>query len=359
MKRANFIGFLVVFLSVGFGLEALAQRITTEEYVEKYKEIAMEAMREYKIPASITLAQGILESGSGNSSLAKKANNHFGIKCHSDWTGKTYYQDDDEKDECFRSYKKVEDSYRDHSLFLTEHSRYAFLFDLQITDYKGWARGLKSAGYATNPKYPQLLINLIESYNLTQYDKQVTSSKKAKAKKEKEEKKKRKEKQKSKKEDKKLSEKPIEIIDIEKTSTINDSITQTSVADSTYLEPIEFEEAYTTAFDRTIFRNNGIPIVVAKGGETPYSIAHEFHIYARQIWHYNNVNKDYVFGEGEIIYLEPKKCKSNDCSFHTIRDGQKMRDVSQLYGVRLRRLCKLNNCRPETEFEAGTNIRVR
>jgi len=138
-----------------FNLAGRAQkRMSTEAYIATYKDIAIEKMKEYKIPASITLAQGILESGSGNSKLATEGNNHFGIKCHKDWTGKKIYVDDDELHECFRKYKKAEDSYRDHSLFLTQRGRYSFLFDLDITDYKAWAKGLKQAGYATNPKYP-------------------------------------------------------------------------------------------------------------------------------------------------------------------------------------------------------------
>ena len=147
------------------------------DYIEKYKDIAMREMQEYKIPASITLAQGLLESGNGNSELAKKSNNHFGIKCHKDWTGKRTYHDDDEKGECFRVYESPEDSYRDHSIFLKKGQRYAFLFDLKITDYKGWAKGLKKAGYATLPVYANVLIKLIEDYNLAQYDQMVVKGK--------------------------------------------------------------------------------------------------------------------------------------------------------------------------------------
>jgi LysM repeat protein len=143
---------------------------TPEQYIALYKNDAIKEMKEYGVPASITLAQGMLESSNGNSTLAIKANNHFGIKCHSDWTGDTYHKDDDAKNECFRKYPHVLDSYRDHSKFLKERSRYAALFTLKITDYKGWAEGLKAAGYATNPKYPQLLISLIERYQLFIYD---------------------------------------------------------------------------------------------------------------------------------------------------------------------------------------------
>jgi flagellum-specific peptidoglycan hydrolase FlgJ len=145
-------------------------RITRQEYVSTYAPAAVQEMLISGVPASITLAQGILESGDGNSVLAKVARNHFGIKCHGLWEGEKYYHDDDAKGECFRVYPTVFDSYRDHSEFLRTRDRYADLFKLKLTDYKGWAHGLKSAGYATNPKYPELLIKIIEENDLTQYD---------------------------------------------------------------------------------------------------------------------------------------------------------------------------------------------
>lgn len=162
MKR-----FLLVFLSLicCSGLRSQSLNKATSDYIDKYKAIAQEQERLYKIPACITLAQGILESGSGTSRLAVEANNHFGIKCHRDWEGEKFYKDDDKKNECFRVYASAEESYTDHSLFLKK-KRYADLFELDIKDYKAWAKGLKRAGYATNPDYPQLLINLIEMYGL-------------------------------------------------------------------------------------------------------------------------------------------------------------------------------------------------
>lgn len=147
---------------------SVAERV--DRYVKTYAEVAQQEMKTYDIPASITLAQGILESGMGNSRLAAQANNHFGIKCHKEWRGKRIYHDDDEKGECFRVYKDPRNSYRDHSLFLTTRSRYDFLFELKKRDYKAWAKGLKKAGYATDPKYPDKLINLIERYRLDRYD---------------------------------------------------------------------------------------------------------------------------------------------------------------------------------------------
>ena len=150
---------------------AFGQEITRKEYIEKYSSLAIIQMHQYRIPASITLAQGILESNNGNSRLATKANNHFGIKCHG-WEGKKIFADDDKKNECFRNYKNVLESFVDHSLFLNKYSRYEFLFDYKITDYKSWAKGLKKAGYATNSKYPELLIKIIEENKLYQFDRE-------------------------------------------------------------------------------------------------------------------------------------------------------------------------------------------
>lgn len=151
-------------------LQAQTRNKQYEAYIKKYRELAVEEMKKYHIPASITLAQGLLESGAGQSALARKSNNHFGIKCGSDWYGKTVSHDDDARGECFRAYKHPKDSYEDHSKFLAGRPRYASLFNLNITDYKGWARGLKKAGYATNPRYADQLIGIIELYELYKYD---------------------------------------------------------------------------------------------------------------------------------------------------------------------------------------------
>ncbi|MCW2118725.1 glucosaminidase domain-containing protein [Flavobacterium sp. 7A] len=142
-------------------------------YVNQFKWVAMTNMKKHGIPASIILAQGILESGAGRSELSETANNHFGIKCHSTWLGETVYHDDDKSQECFRKYRNAADSYEDHAAFLTSGSRYASLFDLRKDDYKAWAQGLRAAGYATDPRYPNKLISYIETYDLDQYDAQV------------------------------------------------------------------------------------------------------------------------------------------------------------------------------------------
>ena len=163
------INLVVSFIMLISFSEIFSQNLTRKQYITKYSALAVKQMRQYKIPASITLAQGILESNNGNSKLAVKANNHFGIKCHG-WEGKKIFEDDDKKNECFRKYKSPLESFEDHSLFLNKYSRYAFLFDYKITDYKSWARGLKKAGYATNKKYPELLIKIIEDNKLNIYD---------------------------------------------------------------------------------------------------------------------------------------------------------------------------------------------
>ena len=154
-----------------FQMTVVAQNNTSEDYIRTYHRIAIDEMHAYGIPASITLAQGILESGNGNSVLSKKSRNHFGIKCHKGWTGRKVYHDDDEKGECFRKYKYVQSSYEDHSKFLSGRRRYASLFKLRKSDYKGWAKGLKKAGYATDKKYPKKLIKIIEDYKLYEFDK--------------------------------------------------------------------------------------------------------------------------------------------------------------------------------------------
>ncbi len=164
------LSFFIILFSILIAVSAQTRNKRYEEYIRKYKDLAIEQMNRYKIPASITLAQGLLESGAGQSVLTRHSNNHFGIKCGGNWNGKTTYHDDDARGECFRVYKNARESYEDHSRFLANRPRYAALFKLKRTDYKGWARGLKKAGYATNPNYANLLISIIELYDLQQYD---------------------------------------------------------------------------------------------------------------------------------------------------------------------------------------------
>ena len=295
--------------------------MSTEEYIEQYKDIAIKKMKEYHIPASITLAQGILESGSGNSRLATEANNHFGIKCHKDWTGKTIYVDDDEKNECFRKYSKAEDSYNDHSLFLTSRDRYAFLFNYKTTDYVNWANGLKQAGYATNPKYPELLIKLIEKYDLSQYDSPTY------------------------KEHKKSKEKmAVEL------AAVSGSITKPA------LKPIE----QTSPKGRKMYEINGKKLVVAEKEDSYSGIAAEYGIYSWQIRSYNDLNKKQKIQTGDLIYLEKKKGKAEkNYKIHVVVQGETLQYISQVYGIRLKRLLKMNNLPEGIQVPTGTKLKLR
>lgn len=316
--KCNIIKYLLAISLILSALYTIAQkRITTEEYIDIYKDIAIKKQKEYKIPASITLAQGILESGSGNSTLARKANNHFGIKCHKTWSGKTYRMDDDAKDECFRKYKKAEDSYRDHSLFLTQRGRYSFLFKYKTTDYKKWAYGLKKAGYATNPKYPQLLIRIIEKYNLSKYDK-ISSSKKNKTTK----------------------------------KIIKGTPSNVSISD--------FKKAEVWPSGRQTYKNNGKKLIIIEKGDTYYGLTKEFEMYQWQFRKYNDLSKKHVLKIGEIIYLQKKKRKAErKHKFHIVKEGESMQRISQLYGIRLSRLYKMNNLPKNVQVSVGKQIILR
>lgn len=303
----------------------------TLDYIDKYKEIAMTEMVDYKIPASITLAQGILESGNGNSELAKKSNNHFGIKCHKNWTGKRTYHDDDAKGECFRVYESPADSYRDHSVFLANGQRYAFLFDLKITDYKAWAKGLKQAGYATLPTYANVLIRLIENYNLTQYDQLVVKGDFKKGSKDKSQKSKDKS---------------------QKTKENNIIYTPFKITDA--------EVVGKTADERYIRENNKVKFIYAKEGESVYELADMLCIYDYQLVKYNDLGKRRTFKDNEIVYIEPKRKRSDrKHKYHTIQKGETLSYVSRLYAVRLKSLFEMNGMDDATVLQVGDNIRLR
>lgn len=309
------------------------------DYIERYKDLAMREMQQYKIPASITLAQGLLESGNGTSELAKKSNNHFGIKCHKDWTGKKTYHDDDEKGECFRVYDSPADSYRDHSIFLTKGQRYAFLFDLEITDYKAWARGLKQAGYATLPVYANILIKLIEEYNLSQYDQMVVKGK-FEYKDDKS--------QMAKDESQKTKDKS------QKNKKNNSTVIYTP------FKITETEVVGKTSDGRYIRENNKVKFIYAKEGETVYDLAYMLELYDYQLIKYNNLGKRRTLKDNEIIYIEPKKNKAMRLyKYHTIQKGETLSYVSRLYAVKLKSLFKMNDMDENTILHVGDNIRLR
>lgn len=277
-----------------------------QQYIDQYKDIAIEQMQRYKIPASITLAQGLLESGAGRSELTRKANNHFGIKCHNDWTGPTSYHDDDARGECFRAYSSAYESYEDHSRFLAGSRRYSQLFQLGVTDYKGWARGLKAAGYATNPQYANKLIEIIQLYKLDQYDN-------------------------AKGYDKFMSQR-----------------TKDQQINGASLHIIR------------IFNKNYY--LVARRGDTFKAIGQEIGISYRKIARYNERNRKDQLEEGEIIWLKKKQKKApkdyKGC-LHYVQPGESMYSISQKYGIRLKSLYKLNHLEPDHQIFVGEGLRLR
>ena len=308
-------------------LSLFAQRITPEEYIQTYKDIAIREMKTHKIPASITLAQGILESGAGNSALAREAKNHFGIKCHKGWEGDTYYMDDDEKNECFRKYDNVEESFRDHSEFLCGRTRYAALFELDITDYEGWAKGLKAAGYATNPKYAQLLIDRINLYDLAQYDQIALGL---------------------------LTENEVEPVDpevVEEYFELAFSPEDKSV----------FPLADMTPDGRFIYENNKVRFVFAKEGETPESMAQAFGIKFKNFCEYNCLKhpEEVVFHSGDVVYLEKLRNRNWKAKKYTVQEGETLRDVALRFAVKPSKILRKNGLKEGTKLHKGQVLWLR
>lgn len=282
-----------------------AQTYTREQYIEEFSDLAMREMVRVGIPASITLAQGCLESNNGNSRLALRGNNHFGIKCH-DWTGKKIYHDDDRRGECFRSYASAYESYMDHSAFLTTKTRYARLFELSPHDYRGWAKGLKQAGYATANNYAALLIRIIEDHALYRYDLMV----------------------------------------------LNGSLDGLDTTD-TYTVP-------GTGIQRQVLTNNRIEYVLSEPGDTPESLRAELGLYKNEIYRYNNLYKGAKLEPGSIIYLQPKRRRAEaGKEIHVVEEGQTMYEISQLYGVKLKHLYRMNFMMEGEQPLEGTEINLR
>lgn len=283
-------------------------------YINKYSTLAVKNMYKYKIPASITLAQGLLESNAGMSQLALKANNHFGIKCGGTWSGPSMAFDDDAPGECFRSYNSPEASYYDHSIFLTTRSRYAFLFDYPTTDYKKWANGLKKAGYATNPAYANTLISLIERYNLDRYDSYVLGRK------------------------------------------IN-------LDDNGWQKNDKIETKLELGLKHRILMNNGLYYIIAKAGDTFDSLGKELEISPKKLIKYNELFKEYPIKAGDILYLNEKKKKADKKlaeKYHVVTNGESIYTIAQKYGIRMKDLYKLNNADPQYfAAKEGALIRIR
>lgn len=326
---------------------------TIESYIEKYSPIATSEMLRSGIPASITLSQGILESGFGNGDIAVDAKNHFGIKCHNDWSGYTFWKyDDEDKPSCFRSYCSVEESYIDHTNFLLHRSRYAFLFQLDKMDYEAWARGLQSAGYATAPDYADRLISLIHRYELYVYDltmSQVSIIEKV------------------------PSPQPtfeytqqvstIELPETQSQYEINE--TQEVVLVSAL--PVEkviggkaTSEFFPKYFRKGVFRNNSVKMVIAAAEDTPLSIAETYHVSLDNLMAYNDLEPKQALILHQYIYLEPKQSEFKGIRpFHTIKNEESMYLIAQLYGVQLGVLLQRNKMHRGDEPATGQKVYLR
>lgn len=304
------------------------ERQTREEYVEKYKAIAIAHMERYGIPASITMAQGILESDSGNSRLSTSSNNHFGIKCKKSWTGDRVYHDDDARGECFRAYSSVEASYQDHADFLDQSPRYDSLFAYPSDDYRSWARGLKAAGYATAPDYAERLVKIIESMKLYLLDKENGNK----------------------------------IYAAAKSATANtEAWWESNIATSDeQINPNAFRVTVNSHKGYGVYRTNHTFYVVAKEGDTFELVGELFDISAKMLRKFNDVAKDAKLSKGDIVYIERKKTQwlGNVMQHKVVRD-ENLYSLSQSYGIRLKSLAKLNRLRPSEDVRKGETIRLK
>ena len=318
--------FLLLFTGSFHFLEA--KKTTPKEYIQTYKGDAIKEMKRSGVPASITLAQGMLESGYGNSELAKNANNHFGIKCHSSWTGPIYRLDDDKKDECFRKYKTVWQSYRDHSDFLKGSRRYAFLFELKMTDYKGWCRGLKKAGYATNKKYATLLIEMVERYDLNRFvlvHKSNNTKRRNKLK------------------------KSIKIKD----DSENRRNSRLEVEGND-----DFEISVGKGLSQIKKSANWINYIEVKKGDTYYNISKRYDIPLSRLYKYNECNSDTLLQVGTRVFLQPKRSRGTQ-KIYIFQSGDTVYRISQKFGIKLKYLYKRNNWREDYCPKEGEKIYLK
>jgi LysM repeat protein len=289
------------------------ENLTPLQYIEMYKDLAIREMKRMGVPAAITLAQGLLETENGNSVLVKKSNNHFGIKCKSTWTAESVTHDDDARGECFRSYKTAEDSYRDHSNFLRNNQRYGFLFNLDVKDYQGWAYGLKKAGYATNPRYPQILIKHIEQYNLQQYTLEAAGE-----------------------------------------------VPQFNTAqyqDDKEVAPVTAAGNENAAADK-IITVNGSKCVYAPKGTSMLALAVKNDIPLAKLLSFNELAEDGMLPANQYVYLE-KKAKTGDKDFYTAKAGESLYDIAQANGIQLQAMLDYNKLWGNEDVAAGTKIYLK
>lgn len=317
---------LVVSFLIGFVTVLQAQNITTQQYIATYKNLAIEEMRRSGVPAAIKLAQGIVETQSGNGTLCLQSNNHFGIKCKNTWTGKTIKYDDDAAQECFRVYESAKDSYRDHSDFLHANPRYAFLFQFDGEDYKSWAYGLKQAGYATNKTYPQQLIKIIEDYNLQQYTLIA------------------------------MGKDPSDggaATDGTMYAEVTEKETRTSPGRKNHNNTSTAGQ--TRSYPKGIFEINGRKAVYIKAGSSLIQLADQRNMRLRKLVRYNDLENDNPPAKDMIIFLQ-KKSKRGNREFHNVVNGETMHDVAQAEGVQLRWLRRRNKMNEGEEPAAGQRL---
>ncbi|MBO4605537.1 MAG: glucosaminidase domain-containing protein [Bacteroidales bacterium] len=283
-------------------------------YIEKYSALAISEMERSGVPASITLAQGIWESNAGRSYLAVNGNNHFGIKCGKAWKGKTIYRDDDAPNECFRSYPKVEDSYQNHSDFLRYYDRYKFLFDLEITDYKGWCYGLKQAGYATDPTYATRLIDIIEAYDLTRFDKGA-------------------------------------VVKVESPDQLEKAV----------IMPVKYDEQFHFSLERTIYQKNGVACIYSVAGDTYDSIALIYDLFPREILRFNDLKEPVELLPGTIVYIQAKKNKAAKGLEKYIvgEDGESLREISQRFAVKMSSIVRRNKLKKDAPLVKEQELKLR
>ncbi len=300
------------------------------EYINKYKVLAMEEMKRTGIPAAIKLAQGVHETSAGKSVLVLKSNNHFGIKCKSYWTGKSVSHDDDAKGECFRSYDTAMDSYRDHSDFLRNSTRYASLFQLDPADYKGWATGLRKAGYATNPKYAPILIRIIEQYNLQQYSliamgrmlpsEEVVARLPA-------------------------PEIPVPVIELP-AEPLPEEIPPA---------PAEVPDVSSVKYPLGEFTINNTRVIFAKQGTSLLSIAQEYDISFSRLLEFNDMEGEEVLLKDQLLYLQRKR-KTGNNEYHIVAEGESLHDICQVEAIRLQSLMEYNHFRSDTRPVVGQKL---
>ena len=330
-----------------------ASKNPRQAYIDRYYPLAVREMQRTGVPASITLAQGLLESGAGLSPLATQANNHFGMKCHNDWTGEKFYKDDDKADECFRVYPSVEDSYRAHSDFLRGRERYKSLFELDPTDYKEWAKGLRRAGYATDPGYANKLITLIEDFKLYRYDKMTADELPAEA-------------PAVQVEEPKVQQQEAPVV-VPVVPVPPQTVRKETVRVESATNPDETprttqgKETVSLSLAREVYTMNGARYVRVIEGETWASLAAEYHFSEKQLLRFNDLDAPVALRPGMMVYLDRKKAQAEPGygKYEVEQDGMTLWDISQMFGIQLKKLRLYNAFRGSAPLEAGDTVLLR